>query len=188
MRAGIGWFLRRAHLKWVPTFRHVFTSSQSVWDSLFPLVFLSAPTLTISRLSLFQPVTTRQVDSSGYNLGAGLLLLWLGFWNNLSFTFTFFFSYCSFSLSLSRSLQYLSSFLFLSLSLCLSLSFPVTIYIYIQSSYDDVISTIDDFFTIESKYCNTEGRSVWTARGTMLKNKPHFFVFYGSIMVKLWTF
>ena len=33
-----------------------------------------------------------------------------------------------------------------------------------------------------------DGRSVWTARGTILKNKPYSFTFYESILVSRWTF
>ena len=39
-----------------------------------------------------------------------------------------------------------------------------------------------------SKHCNIDGRSVWTARDTMLKNKPHLNTFHEKILVNLWTF
>ena len=39
-----------------------------------------------------------------------------------------------------------------------------------------------------SKHCNTDGRCVWTVRGTTLKNKPHFVTLYDSILFNLWTF
>ena len=39
-----------------------------------------------------------------------------------------------------------------------------------------------------SKCCNTDGRSMWTAGETMLKNKPHLVKFYHCIIVSLWTF
>ena len=37
------------------------------------------------------------------------------------------------------------------------------------------------------KYCNTNGKSIWTARGTNIE-KPHLVTFYESILVSLWTF
>ena len=37
------------------------------------------------------------------------------------------------------------------------------------------------------KHCNTDGRSVLTAKGTMLKNKPPVDTFHESIMVSLKT-
>ena len=40
----------------------------------------------------------------------------------------------------------------------------------------------------ESKHCNTDGRSVWTAGETMLKNKPHLVKYDHCIIVSLWTF
>ena len=41
----------------------------------------------------------------------------------------------------------------------------------LKISYDDDISAIDEFFLpIESKHCYTDGRSLWTARETMLEN------------------
>ena len=55
-----------------------------------------------------------------------------------------------------------------------------------KSSLADVISAVDDFFLpMGSKHCNTDGRNVWTARDTMLKNKPHLVTFYKSILVSL---
>ena len=44
------------------------------------------------------------------------------------------------------------------------------------------------FKPMGSKHCNTYGRSVWTARRTMLKNKLHLVTFHESILVSLWTF
>ena len=40
----------------------------------------------------------------------------------------------------------------------------------------------------ESKHCNTDGRSVWTAGETKLKTKPHLIKFDHCIIVGLWTF
>ena len=40
-----------------------------------------------------------------------------------------------------------------------------------------------NFWPMGSKHCNTDWRSVWTAKGAMLKNK-----FHESILVNLWTF
>ena len=40
----------------------------------------------------------------------------------------------------------------------------------------------------ESKCCNTNGRNVWTAEETMLKNRPHLVIFDYCIIVSLWTF
>ena len=59
----------------------------------------------------------------------------------------------------------------------------------LKSSYDDLTSAVEDFFLpMKSKYCNTDGRSVWTVRGTMLKNKFHSVAPQESILVSLWTF
>ena len=38
---------------------------------------------------------------------------------------------------------------------------------------------------MESKHCNTDGRTAWTA---MLKTEPHLFTFHERILVSLWTF
>ena len=40
----------------------------------------------------------------------------------------------------------------------------------------------------ESKRCNTDGRNVWTAGETMLKNKPHLVQFDHWLIVSLWNF
>ena len=40
---------------------------------------------------------------------------------------------------------------------------------WLKSSYDDVISTVDDFLWIRCKQCNTDGRRVWTTMGTYRK-------------------
>ena len=62
---------------------------------------------------------------------------------------------------------------------------------------DKVISAVEDFLRIrmrasiprESKHCNTDGRNVWTAGETMLKNKwPHLVKFDHCNIVSLWTF
>ena len=61
---------------------------------------------------------------------------------------------------------------------------------------DEVLSAGEDFFedqmraslSRESKCCNTDGRSVWTAGETMLKNKPHLVKSDHCIIVSLWTF
>ena len=37
------------------------------------------------------------------------------------------------------------------------------------------------------KHYNTDGRSVWTGRGTLLKNKPHLVTFHETILVSLRT-
>ena len=46
----------------------------------------------------------------------------------------------------------------------------------LKSSCDDVISAVNFFF--DHKHCNTGGRSMWTIRGTTLKNKPHLATFH----------
>ena len=40
----------------------------------------------------------------------------------------------------------------------------------------------------ESKHCNTDGRNVWTAQETIMKNKPHMVKFDHCIIVYIWTF
>ena len=40
----------------------------------------------------------------------------------------------------------------------------------------------------ESKRCNTNGRSMWTAGETIWKDKPHLVKFEHCIIVSLWTF
>ena len=42
------------------------------------------------------------------------------------------------------------------------------------------------FLPIGSKHCNSNKRSVWTTRETILKNKPHLFWFYEIILISLW--
>ena len=55
--------------------------------------------------------------------------------------------------------------------------------------YDDVISAVDDFFwPMESKICHIDGKCVWIARGTKLKNNLHFMTFHKSIFISLRTF
>ena len=39
-----------------------------------------------------------------------------------------------------------------------------------------------------SKHCITNGKSVQTVKGIMLKNKPHLVTFHESILVSFWTF
>ena len=51
-----------------------------------------------------------------------------------------------------------------------------------------VIYLLLNFLLIGSKHCNTNERSLWTARETVLKNKPHLFTFHESILVRLLTF
>ena len=41
---------------------------------------------------------------------------------------------------------------------------------------------------MESKHCNTDGRSLWNASGTSFKNKPRLVRFHESTLVSLWTF
>ena len=41
---------------------------------------------------------------------------------------------------------------------------------------------------MRSKYCNTDKRSAWNARGSMSKNKPHLVTFHENILVSQWTF
>ena len=57
-----------------------------------------------------------------------------------------------------------------------------------KGPYDDVISAVDNFLIMGSKTCNSDGRSVWTVRLTMLKNKPLLVTFHKSILVNLRTF
>ena len=41
-----------------------------------------------------------------------------------------------------------------------------------KSSYDGIISAVDDFFwPLGSKHCNIDGRSVWTAREETIVEK-----------------
>ena len=54
--------------------------------------------------------------------------------------------------------------------------------VYMMMSY---LSAIEFFWPIKSKHCNTNERSVWTTRGTMLMNKPYLVTFHGSILVSL---
>ena len=59
----------------------------------------------------------------------------------------------------------------------------------LKGLHDDVISAAAAhlFFVclfpslMESKHCNTYWRNVWTAKGTMMKNKPHLITLHGSI-------
>ena len=63
---------------------------------------------------------------------------------------------------------------------------------------DEVKSAVEDFFedqdeslelySRKSNHCNTNGRSVWIAGKTMLKNKPHLVKFDHCIIVSLCTF
>ena len=46
--------------------------------------------------------------------------------------------------------------------------------VHLMTSY---LLLMSSFLTMGSKHCNTNGRSVWTSRGTMLKNKPHLVTF-----------
>ena len=39
----------------------------------------------------------------------------------------------------------------------------------------------------DSNHCNTDGRSVWTAGETMLKNEPHLVQFDHCIIVSIYT-
>ena len=39
-----------------------------------------------------------------------------------------------------------------------------------------------------SKYCNTDGKSLWTTKRTLLKNKNHLKVFQWSILVSVWIY
>ena len=57
----------------------------------------------------------------------------------------------------------------------------------LKSSYDDVISTVDNIFNQWDSNTATYEKSVWTTKGTMLKNKPHLATFWDSILVSLWT-
>ena len=67
--------------------------------------------------------------------------------------------------------------------------------------WDSCIRGLDEMFTrshhitcwclllsTRSKHCNIDGRAVWSARKTILKNKPHLVTFDESILVRLWTF
>ena len=55
----------------------------------------------------------------------------------------------------------------------------------LKSSYDHVISAVDDFvLPMGSKYCNTN-KKMWTARGTMSKNEPHLVTYHESILASL---
>ena len=54
----------------------------------------------------------------------------------------------------------------------------------LKSSCNKVISAVEDIFLpMRSKYCNTDGRSVGTTRGTWLKNKSHLITFHDIILV-----
>ena len=58
----------------------------------------------------------------------------------------------------------------------------------LESSYDDIINVVKYFLPMETKHCNTNRSIVWTARETMLKNKPHLVTFDESILVSLRIF
>ena len=58
------------------------------------------------------------------------------------------------------------------------------IYIWGQSENFKIIAS----YMLRYKYCNTDGRSVWTTSGTMLKNIPPLVTFHKSILVSQWTF
>ena len=53
----------------------------------------------------------------------------------------------------------------------------------LKSSYAD-----DFFLPTGSKHCNANGRTEWTVKATMLKNKSHFVTFSKGILVSLWAF
>ena len=44
------------------------------------------------------------------------------------------------------------------------------------------------FLPMVSKHCNTDGRSMWIARWTMLKNELQLVIFHKRILISLWTF
>ena len=44
------------------------------------------------------------------------------------------------------------------------------------------------FWLIGSKHYNTDRKSVWTTKRTILKNKLYLVTVHGSILVSLWTF
>ena len=44
------------------------------------------------------------------------------------------------------------------------------------------------YLQLMTRHCNSDGRSVWTAKVTMLQNKPYLIPFHESTLVSLWTF
>ena len=50
----------------------------------------------------------------------------------------------------------------------------------LKSSYDGIISVVDDFWLMESMYCNSDERNVWTTKKIVLKNKPHLVTCLGQ--------
>ena len=44
------------------------------------------------------------------------------------------------------------------------------------------------FMPMRSKHCITDGTSVWTARRTILKNKPHLVTFHESMLVSIYIY
>ena len=57
-----------------------------------------------------------------------------------------------------------------------------------KSSYDDVIPDVVDVLLLRSKYCNTDGRCVWTASGIILKSNAHLVIFHISLSTFLRVF
>ena len=69
---------------------------------------------------------------------------------------------------------------------------PLYIYIYIHTQrwFEKLIDWCHIccwwlIWLMEFKHCNINGRNVLTAKGTMLKNKPHLVSFHSSILVSL---
>ena len=53
----------------------------------------------------------------------------------------------------------------------------------LKSSYQQLI-----FLPMRSKRCNTDGKSAWTSRRTVLDNKPHLVIIHESFLINQWTF
>lgn len=47
-----------------------------------------------------------------------------------------------------------------------------------------LIKRMKAYLAIRSKHCNTDGRSVWTARETMLKNKANWVTFQPILVLR----
>ena len=53
-----------------------------------------------------------------------------------------------------------------------------------KSPYNDIISAVDFFLLVGSKHCNTDGRSVWTARFSLFSLFQSISTFMGYLIPK----
>ena len=82
------------------------------------------------------------------------------------------------------------SYLSIYLSIYLFFSFLSIYKGALKSSYDDVISAMDDLFFLPMalKHWNTNGRIVWTVKETILRYDSYLVTFHENILVSLLTF